>query len=139
MIADGVRLMHENRHAHPLSFGPGKPPHPGSQSGSDRAHSARGGRDLLSSPADGRALDQGSSTWGPSVAQGEEAGTSEGRHAAFLAGGPDRPCDHGSDPGPVETSVLSVDAGSHGAPDRGSVQWSLKPFEQIRVIIRKYG
>src|SRR4030067_732303 len=129
MIADGVRLMHENRHTHTLSFGPGKPPHPGGQ--------GRGGRDLRSSPADGRALGQGSSTWRPSVAQGEEAGTSEGRHAASLAGGPDCPCDHGSDPGPVETSVLSVDAGSRGAPDRGSVRWSLKPFEQIGVIIRK--
>src|SRR3989304_5998844 len=95
MIADGVRLMHENRHAHTLSFGPGKPPHPGSQSGSDRAHPARGGRDLRSSPADGRALDPGPSTGGPSVAQGEEAGTSEGRHAASLAGGPDCPFEYG--------------------------------------------
>src|SRR4030066_294449 len=126
-----------HRQGHTPSFGPGKPPHPGGQSGSGRAYPGRSGRDLRSSPTNGRALGQGSSTWGPSVAQGEEAGTSEGRHAASLAGGPDRPCDHGSDPGPVETSVLSVDAGSHGAPDRGSVQWSLKPFEQIRVIIRK--
>src|SRR4030067_851401 len=122
MIADGVRLIHENRHAHTLSFGPGKPPHPGGQSGSGRAYPGRSGRDLRSSPTNGRALGQGSSTWGPSVAQGEEAGTSEGRHAASLAGGPGRPCDHGSDPGPVETSVLSVDAGSRGAPDRGSVR-----------------
>src|SRR3972149_908744 len=122
MIADGVRLMHENRHAHTLSFGPGKPPHPGSQSGSGRAYPARGGRHLRSPPADGRALGQGSSTGGPSVAQGEEAGTSEGRHAASLAGGPDRPFDHGSDSGPVEASVLSVDAGSRGAPARGSVR-----------------
>src|SRR4030065_79373 len=59
MITVGVRLMHENRHAHTLSFGPGKPPHP---------------------------------------------------------------CGHGSAPGPVEASVLSVDAGSRGAPDRGSVR-----------------
>src|SRR3989304_10574709 len=122
MIADGVRLMYETPPAHTPSFAPGNPPHPGSQSGSGRAHPGRGGRDLRSSPADGRALDQGPSTWGPSVAQGEEAGTSEGRHAASLAGGPDCPFDHGSDSGPVETSVLSVDAGSRRAPDRGSVQ-----------------
>src|SRR4030065_2892703 len=122
MVADGVRLTHENRHAHTLSFGPGKPPHPGGRSGSGRAHPGRGGRDLRSSPGDGPALGQGASTWRPSVAQGEEAGTAEGRHAASLAGGPDCPCDHGSDSGPVETSVLSVDAGSRGAPDRGSVR-----------------
>src|SRR3989304_108967 len=59
MVTDGLRLTHENRHAHPLSFGPGKPPHPGGQSGSGRAHPGRGGRDLRSSPADGRALGQG--------------------------------------------------------------------------------
>lgn len=88
--------MHENRHAHTLSFGPGKPPHPGGQSGFGRAYPGRGRRDLRSSPADGRALDQGSSTWGPSVAQGKAAGTPKGRHAASLAGGPDRPFDHGS-------------------------------------------